>query len=76
MRNKVLMSANEMISVKEERKYKNLFSNYDSNDLIDRALASEQDIKHRRTTRIEDFKKEIDAWIKCRLSSKAKTYLP
>lgn len=41
---------------------KNLFSKYDSDDLINRALASEEDIEHGRTTRIEDFKKEIDSW--------------
>jgi hypothetical protein len=41
---------------------KNLFSKYNSNDLINRALASKENIKRGRTTKIEDFKKEIDLW--------------
>ena len=41
---------------------KKLFLKYSSQDLIDRTLASEEDIKYGRTTKIEDFKKEIDTW--------------
>jgi uncharacterized protein YdcH (DUF465 family) len=41
---------------------KKLFSKYSSQDLIDRTLASEEDIEYGRTTKIEDFKKEIDTW--------------
>jgi hypothetical protein len=47
---------------KEEKISKNLFSKYDVNDLMDRTLASEEDIKYGRTTKIEVFKEEIDNW--------------
>jgi hypothetical protein len=47
---------------KEEKIAKDLFSKYDSNDMIERAMASKEDIKYDRTTKIEDFKTEIENW--------------
>jgi hypothetical protein len=47
---------------REEKVSKDLFSKYDSLDLIKRTLASEEDIQYKRTTKIADFKIEVENW--------------
>lgn len=46
----------------EKAATKDLFKRYTDQDIIDRAEASVEDIEAGRTTRISDFKTEIDHW--------------
>ena len=51
----------EIKSLKKETD-KNLFKRYKDQDLVNRAEASMQDIEAGRTTKLSDFKTEIESW--------------
>ena len=46
----------------EKETTKDLFKRYTDQDMIDRAEASLEDIEAGRTTRLKDFKTEIEHW--------------
>ncbi len=51
----------EIKSLKKETD-KNLFNRYNDFDLVNRAKASSEDIEAGKTTKLADFKTEVESW--------------
>lgn len=51
----------EIKSIKKEAD-KNLFTRYTTQDLVNRAEASMEDIEANRVTKLSDFKREVEQW--------------